>query len=123
MERKRLYSVTKNELESHGVQIYDTNYLGIKYDNLSPPHDTIDICDILIVFMIRNDTRAIYDVWYAVSKGKKISIIRADDSGMSAFLKLVLTILLHDYFDTAHNILNFVHNCWRQQAPGNITPK
>ena len=25
----------KDELESHGVQIYDTNYLGIKNDNIS----------------------------------------------------------------------------------------
>jgi len=60
--KKAIIFSHKNELESHGVQIYDTNYFGIKYDNLSPPHDTIDICDILIVFMIRNDTRAIYDV-------------------------------------------------------------
>ena len=97
--------------------------MGIKNDNTSDLHDAINTCDILIAFMIENDTHAVYDIGYAMSKGKKVLIIIADYSKTSLALKMAPTILLCDYFDTSSDILNFVDNCCRQTAPENITPK
>ncbi len=104
----------KDELESHGVQIvqlYDTNYLGIKDDIISARHDTINICDILIAFMIDNNLNVAYDVGYAMSKNKKVLIVEDDYSETSFPLEMASTILLRDYFDTSRAILNFVDNC------------
>ena len=42
----------KNELELHGVQIYETNHLEIKDDIISAIHDPINTCELLIAFMI-----------------------------------------------------------------------
>ena len=47
-----------DELESHGVQIYETNYLGIKDDIIRAFHDSINTCDLLIAFMIDNNSNA-----------------------------------------------------------------
>ncbi len=104
----------KDELESHGVQIvqlYDTNYLGIKDDIISARHDTINICDILIAFMIDNNLNVAYDVGYAMSKNKKVLIVEDDYSETSFPLEMASTILLRDNFDTSRAILNFVDNC------------
>ena len=45
----------KDELESHGIQIYDTSYVGIKDDIIIAILDTIKICDLLIAFIKDND--------------------------------------------------------------------
>ena len=96
---------------SHGVQIYETNHLEIKDDIISARHDTINICDILIAFVIGNCTNAIYDVGYAMSIDIKVLIVEADYSETSFPLEMVPIILLRDYFDTSRAILNFVDNC------------
>ena len=101
----------KDELKSHGVQIYETNYLKIKDDNISAIHDSINTCDLLIAFMIDNNLNIAYELGYAMAKGKKILIISADCSEMPSYLKTVPTILLRDYFDTSCAILNFIDNC------------
>ena len=51
----------KDELESHEIQICDTNSLETKYDNM-------DSCDIFIAFMIGNSPNAMYDAGYAMSQ-------------------------------------------------------
>ncbi len=61
--------------------------------------------------MIDNNLNVAYDIGYAMSKGKKVLIIRDDYSETSFTLKMVPTILLRDYFDTSRAILNFVDNC------------
>ena len=94
----------KNELESHEAQIYDTNYLETKYDN-------INSCDSFIAFVVGNSPNAMYDVGYAMSKNKKVLTVKADCSETSFFLEMASTILLRDYFDTSRDILNFVDNC------------
>ena len=101
----------KNELKSHGVQIYDTNHLEIKDDITSAIHDPINTCDLLIAFMIDNNLNVSYNVGYVMVKGKKVLIISSDYSEIPFYLKTVPTILLHDYFDTSYAILNFVDNC------------
>ncbi len=128
----------KDELESHGIQIYDTNdfekkdnnisalhklqiypkvqiyntnYVGIEYDNRIALLDTIKICDILIAFMKENDDSVIYSIGYAMAKDKKVLVVRTDDSEAPSFLELVSTIPLRDYFDMSRDILNFVDNC------------
>ncbi len=101
----------KDELKSHGVQIYETNHLEIKDTIISVIHDSINICDLLIAFMIDNDLNVAYDVGYAMAKGKKVLIISDDYSEIPFYLKTVPTILLRDYFDTSCAILNFVDNC------------
>ncbi len=100
----------KDELKSHGVQIYETNHLEIKDTIISVIHDSINICDLLIAFMIDNDLNVAYDVGYAMAKGKKVLIISDDYSEIPFYLKTVPTILLRDYFDTSCAILNFVDN-------------
>ncbi len=85
--------------------------MGIKDGTISVRHDTINICDILIAFVIGNYTNAIYDVGYATSKDKKVLIVEADYSETSFLLEMAPTILLRDYFDTSSDILNFVDNC------------
>ena len=50
-------------------------------------------------------------VGYAMAKGKKVLIVRADYSETPSFLKMVSTIPLRDYFDMSRDILNFVDNC------------
>jgi nucleoside 2-deoxyribosyltransferase len=101
----------KDELESHGIQIYDTNYVGMEYDNRIALFDTIKICDILIAFMKENDDSVIYSIGYAMAKDKKVLVVRTDDSEAPSFLELVSTIPLRDYFDMSRDILNFVDNC------------
>ena len=101
----------KNEPELDGVQIYETNHLEIKDDIISAIHDLINICDLLIAFMIENYLNVAYDVGYAMAKGKKVLIISADYGEIPFNLKMVHNILLHDYFDTSCAILNFVYNC------------
>ena len=61
-------------------------------------------------FHIDNNLNVAYDVGYAIAKGKKILIVSADYSEISFYLKIVHTILLHDYFDISCAILNFVDN-------------
>ena len=101
----------KDELESHGIQIYDPSYVGIEYDNRIALLDTIKICDILIAFMKENDDSVIYSIGYAMAKDKKVLVVRTDDSEAPSFLELVSTIPLRDYFDMSRDILNFVDNC------------
>ena len=93
------------------VQIYDTNYVGIEHDNRIALLDTIKICDILIAFMKENDDSVIYSIGYAMAKDKKVLVVRTDDSEAPSFLELVSTIPLRDYFDMSRDILNFVDNC------------
>ena len=97
----------KDELKSHGVQIYETSSLEMKE---SVFHDSIAICDLLIAFMIYNNLNVAYDVGYAMAKGKKVLIISDDYSEIPFYLKTVPTILLRDYFDTSCAILNLVDN-------------
>ena len=62
----------KDELKSREVQIYETNHLEIKDDITSAIHDSINISDLLIAFMIDNNLNVAYDVGYAMAKGKKV---------------------------------------------------
>jgi hypothetical protein len=101
----------KDELESHGVQIYDTNYLGVKDDIRGAFRDSLNICDLLIAFMIDNNSNAAYYVGYAMSKGKKVLIISDNSSDTSFDLEMAPTILLRDFSETSCDILNFIDNC------------
>ena len=100
----------KDELKSHGIQTYETNHLEIKNDIISAIHDSINICDLLITFMIDDNLNVAYDVGYAMAKGKNVLIVSADYSEIPFYLKTVPTILLRDYFDTSCAILNFIDN-------------
>ena len=100
----------KDELKSHGVQIYETNHLEIKDDIISAIHDSINRCDLLIAFMIDNNLNVAYDAGYTMAKGKKVLIISADYGEIPFYLKTVHTILLHDYFDSSCTLLNFGDN-------------
>jgi hypothetical protein len=97
----------KDELKSHGVQIYETSSLEMKE---SVFHDSIAICDLLIAFMIEKNSNVYYYVGYAMSKGKKILIINAEYSEMPSYLETGSTILLRDYVETSRDILNFIDN-------------
>jgi hypothetical protein len=88
---------------------HETNHLEIKDDIISAIHDSINICDLLIAFMI-DDLNVAYDVGYAMAKGKNVLIVSADYSEIPFYLKTVPTILLRDYFDTSCAILNFIDN-------------
>lgn len=101
----------KDELESHRVQVYDANYLGVKDDIRGDFRDSLNTCDLLIAFMIDNNSNAAYYVGYAMSKGKKVLIISDNSSDTSFDLEMASTILLRDYFETSCDILNFVDNC------------
>ncbi len=120
----------KDELESHGIQIYDTNdfekkdnnisvlhklqiypNFEMKFDNTSTFHDSINICDILIAFMIDNYPHVGYEVGYAMSKDKKVLIVKSDSSDTSFYLDMVPTILWRNYSETSCDILNFIDNC------------
>ena len=100
----------KDELKSHGIQIYETNHLEIKNDIISAIYDPINTYDLLIVFMINNNFNVAHDIGYAIAKGKKVLIISFDYSEIPFYLKTVPTILLRDYFDASCDILNFVDN-------------
>ena len=101
----------KDELESHGVQIYDANYLRMNCNNTSALYDSLNTCDNLIAFMIENYPNVFYDVGYAMSKDKKVLIIRSDYIDTSFDFEMAPTILLRDYFETSGDILNFTDNC------------
>jgi hypothetical protein len=98
----------KDELKSHGVQIYETSSLEIKESGF---HDSIAICDLLIAFMIEKNSNVHYHVGYAMSKGKKILIVSAEYSEIPSYLETGSTILLRDYVETSRDILNFIDNC------------
>ena len=70
-----LTNALKDELKSHGVQIYENNHLEIKDYIISAIHDSINTCDLLIAFIIDNNLNVYYDVGYAMSKGKKVLIV------------------------------------------------
>ena len=82
----------------------------IENDIRSAIHDSINICDLLIAFMIDGNLNVAYGVGYAMAKGKNVLIISADYSEIPFYLKKVPTILLHDYFETSCAILNFIDN-------------
>ncbi len=72
----------------------------IKDDIINVSHDPINICDLLIAFMINNNLDVAYDVGDATTKGKKVLIFSADYSEIHFYLKQYLLffcviILIH----------------------------
>jgi len=101
----------KDELESHGIQIHDTNDFEKKGNNISSFQDSINTCDILIAFMIENYPNVAYDVGYAMSKDKKVLIVSDNSNDTSFYSEMGATILLRDRSETSCDILNFIDNC------------
>ena len=85
--------------------------MGVKDYTIGDFHDSINTCDLLIAFMLDNNSNAAYYVGYAMSKDKKVLIVSDNSNDTSFYSEMGATILLRDRSETSCDILNFIDNC------------
>lgn len=92
------------------VNNFESCYTGESYSDSI--NDSINKCDLIIAFITENSPNAMYELGYAMGKGKQVLIVSDEYSKIPLELKNVPNIIRRyaDDINTIYEVLNFIDN-------------